>query len=51
MSKKCDYYIERFGRDYCALKDEEISRELYRDYCYRDDMKKCPIYQFYEKNI
>ena len=50
MGKKCDFYVERSGKDYCALKNEEISYSFYRDYCYRDDMKQCPIFQFYEKN-
>lgn len=56
MSKKCDYYIEKNNKDYCALKreknieDAEIGRETYMEYCRRDEMKKCPLYMFYEKN-
>lgn len=50
MGKKCDFYIERSGRDVCVLKDSEVDRDTYRDYCYRDDKKKCPIYLYYEKN-
>jgi len=50
MGKTCDYYIEKSGRDYCILKNAEISRDFYRDYCRCDDMKKCPIYQFCQNN-
>ena len=49
MGKACDFYVEKSGRDYCALKNAEVSRELYKDFCCRDDMKKCPLYIFFEK--
>ena len=50
MGRTCDYYIERSGKDYCALKNEQISYQLAKDYCRRDDKESCPIYLFFEKN-
>lgn len=50
MSKKCDFYTERFGNGICMIKDGSISNEVYQEYCRRDEMKKCPIYIYFEKN-
>ena len=47
MAKACDYYIEKDKKDWCILKNTEISRDTYKEYCYRDEKKKCPIYQYY----
>ncbi len=46
---KCDYHIERSGRDLCALKGEEVSYTQYKEYCYCDRKEVCPIYQFWKK--
>jgi len=50
MSKTCDYYTNYAGKEYCILKKAEISWQQYADFCKYDDMKECPIYQFYKEN-
>lgn len=47
--KACDYYIEKDHKDYCIIKQTEVSRDTYKDYCRCDERKKCPIWQYYEK--
>ena len=50
MGKCCDYFVEKDKKEYCALKKDQISYEQYKEYCRADDMKKCPIYQFWKDN-
>ncbi len=49
MAKACDFYIERDRKEWCAIKKGQISYATYNEYCKNDYFKKCPIYQFYEK--
>jgi len=50
MGKSCDFYIEQGSKYWCVIKKAEISYETYREYCYCDDMKKCPIYMYMKEN-
>ena len=51
MAKKCDYYVDDHGKDWCILKKGEISRDTYKEYCYYDERKKCPLYQYYTEEM
>ena len=42
MSDKCDYSMEKYGDNYCAIKKERISYDQYQDFCKRDNRESCP---------
>lgn len=46
---KCVFHVERDRKDVCAIKNEEVSYDHYKDYCRCDD-HKCPVYQWWQKN-
>ena len=48
--KKCNFYVGRGLRDWCMLKDDEVSSQTYQNYCRSDEMEKCPIYRYDRKN-
>ena len=33
MSDKCDYSMEKYGDNYCAIKKEQVSYDQYQDFC------------------
>lgn len=43
MSDKCDYSMEKYGDNYCAIKKEQVSYDQYQDFCKRDNRDSCPI--------
>ena len=48
MANHCDYYEYRStlfsGKDWCIYRDQEISRDVYREYCeYYSSSKNCPF--------
>ena len=49
MAKYCDYFIEKSNKYFCILKDSEISNDTYKEYCKCDETKKCPIFQYFDK--
>ncbi len=49
--KTCDYYSDDHKNYWCILKKGEVSSETYRDFCRCDEMKKCPIYQYFKENV
>lgn len=50
MSDKCDFSMEKYGDDYCALKQTRVSYDQYCDYCSRGRREDCPIYRFWKEN-
>jgi len=50
MAKPCDFYIDKGSKYWCVVKNGEISYTTYKEFCYYDDMKKCPFYTHYLEN-
>lgn len=50
MSDNCDYSMEKYGDNYCAIKKEQVSYDQYQDFCKRDNRDSCPIYRFWKEN-
>ena len=50
MSDKCDYSMEKYGDNYCAIKKEWVSYDQYQDFCKRDNRESYPIYRYWKES-
>ena len=50
MSDKCDYSMEKYGDNYCAIKTEQVSYAQYQAFCMRDNRDSCPISRSWKEN-